>query len=350
MAENTAPPPTAARTPVSLDATYIDGSPTPLPKRDSIATNERTSIGALTPVKPADMALKDPQPRCLFFDVFGTCVDWRKTVTDELWAQAREALNSPSSSLASRIRFMASDMTYEEWGELAQEWRNSYLTFTREVANNPDPSKPYKTVDEHHLDSLRSILTTRGLVFPRTDDTPANLVHDGSLWDEHQIQTLSMVWHRLDPWPDTCRGILELNRLFWTCTLSNGNLTLLKDMCAHAGMEFTHVFSAEMFRSYKPSPKVYLGAAEKMGLKPEECAMVAAHLDDLKAAKANGFRTIYVERPLEERRPELREEGFVDVWVGAGEDGFVTAAERLGVQVLRARRRSGSAPGRAETS
>ena len=107
MAENTAP---AARVPASLDATYIDGSPTPLPKRDSIATNERTRIGALTPVKSSDMALNDPQPRCLFFDVFGTCVDWRKTVTDELWAQAREALNSPSSSIASRIRFLASDM------------------------------------------------------------------------------------------------------------------------------------------------------------------------------------------------------------------------------------------------
>ncbi|KAK0246683.1 hypothetical protein B0A54_05247 [Friedmanniomyces endolithicus] len=347
MAENTVP---AARVPASLDATYIDGSPTPLPKRDSIATNERTRIGALTPIKSSEMALKDPQPRCLFFDVFGTCVDWRKSVTDELWAQAREALNSPSSSIASRIRFLASDMTYEEWGELAQEWRNGYLKFTREVASNPDPSKPYVTIDEHHLESLRSILTHRGLVFPRTDGTPAELVHDGSLWDEHQIQHLSMVWHRLDPWPDTCRGFLELNRLFWTATLSNGNLTLLKDMCEHAKMEFSHILSAESFKSYKPSPKVYLGAAEKMGLKPEECVMVAAHLDDLKAAKSNGFRTIYVERPLEERRPELKAEGFVDVWVGADEDGFISAAEKLGVQVLKGRRRSGSAPGMVETT
>lgn len=198
-----------------------------------------------------------------------------------------------------------------------------------------DSSKEWKTVDEHHLESLHEILTEHGLLFPRDDATPDMLVHDGSLWDEPQLQELNMVWHRLDPWPDTCKGIQELNRQFYTCTLSNGNLSLLKDMVAHAKMEFTHIYSAEMFQSYKPSPKVYLGAAEKIGLKPEECALVAAHLDDLKAAKSNGFSTIYVERPLEERHHELKDEGVVDIWVKEDEDGFITAAEKLGIQVQR---------------
>jgi len=69
-----------------------------------------------------------------------------------------------------------------------------------------------------------------------------------------------------------------------------------------------------------------------MGLKPEECAMVAAHLDDLKAAKAVGFSAIYVERPREERQPELRGEGIPDIWVKEGEGGFVTVAERLRIR------------------
>jgi len=94
----------------STDNEIDFGSPTPLPKRRSSDTNEKTGSGALTPPKYKDMALTDPQPRCLFFDVFGTCVDWRKTVTDELWRQTREALNSPAASIASRIRMAASDM------------------------------------------------------------------------------------------------------------------------------------------------------------------------------------------------------------------------------------------------
>ena len=70
----------------------------------------RASPGPSSSLPATAMALKDPTPKCLFFDVFGTCVDWRKSVTDELWRKTREALNSPASSIASRIRMVASDM------------------------------------------------------------------------------------------------------------------------------------------------------------------------------------------------------------------------------------------------
>lgn len=36
------------------------------------------------------MAL-NPLPKALFFDVFGTCVDWRKTVTETLIDAAEKA-------------------------------------------------------------------------------------------------------------------------------------------------------------------------------------------------------------------------------------------------------------------
>ncbi|KAF2724353.1 haloacid dehalogenase [Polychaeton citri CBS 116435] len=282
------------------------------------------------------MALKDPTPKCLFFDVFGTCVDWRKTVTDKLYNESSNVLNSPESSISSRIRMRASTMTYEQWGDIAQEWRDSYLVFTRSIAN--DPSIPYKTVDQHHLDALREILERHSLINPlpppSSSSIPADDVQDGSLWHNAQVRSLAQIWHYLAPWPDTVRGIQALNRSFSTCSLTNGNLDLIRDMAAHADMQFTHIFSAEMFGSYKPSPKVYLGAAAKLGFEPGQCVMVAAHLDDLKAAKACGFGTVYVERPLEERYPELADEpGVVDVWVGGDEDGFLSAASKLGVRL-----------------
>jgi 2-haloacid dehalogenase len=126
-----------------------------------------------------------------------------------------------------------------------------------------------------------------------------------------------------------------------TCTLSNGNLSLLADLRTSSGIPFTHLFSAELFGTYKPSPKVYLGAAEKLNLPPNECVMVAAHLNDLKAAKGTGFQTIYVERPGEEDWSEeevakAMTEGWVDIWVIAksGSKGFVTIAEKLGIDVM----------------
>lgn len=141
----------------------------------------------------------------------------------------------------------------------------------------------------------------------------------------------------------------ELNKLFWTCSLSNGNLSLLNDLRVYARLDFTHIFSAEQFGSYKPSPRVYLGAVEKLGLKPNECAMVAAHLNDLKAASECGLQTIYVERPQEEdwtaaMIEKKREAGWEpDLWISNDKQGFLTVAEQLGIHVERSRRRSQSA-------
>lgn len=202
------------------------------------------------------------------------------------------------------------------------------------MAANPDIA--FKTVDQHHLDSLRELLLRHGLSMPipEGDKTPADQRHDGSLWDEANIVNLSLKWHHLAPWSDSIQGIRELNKKFRTYTLSNGNIALLEDLVKNANLDFTGIYSAEMFKTYKPNAKVYLGAAETAGVRPEQCMMVAAHLDDLKFAKQNGFRTMYVERPQEERHPSLREEeGLVDVWVKMEEDGFVAAAEKLGIPV-----------------
>jgi 2-haloacid dehalogenase len=262
-----------------------------------------------------------PPPRALLFDIFGTCVNWRLTVTTALSRAAHKSLNSATASLASRLRLRLSELSDEHWGKFAQQWRNSYKTFTKQYA--ADPTLPWVSVDDHHLHSLKKLISEWEL--------------DG-LWDDEEIRALSLTWHQLDPWDDSVAGMALLNNSFATAMLSNGNLSLLTDLRAYSQIPFTHVFSAEMFGTYKPNPKVYLGAAEKLGLKPEECAMVAAHLNDLKAAKGNGLKTVYVERPgeedwNEEQVKEAREAGWVDGWVGLeeGSKGFVTLAERLGV-------------------
>lgn len=59
---------------------------------------------------------------------------------------------------------------------------------------------------------------------------------------------------------------------------------------------------------------------------------MAAHVSDLKGAKACGSYTIYAERTLEEKNPELREKNLPDMWTKQDEDGFVTLAQRLGTQ------------------
>jgi 2-haloacid dehalogenase len=159
-------------------------SPAPLPKAIPI------------PIAVTAMALS-PTPRALFFDVFGTCVDWRSTVVGELETQAHAALNSATASLASRVRLTASDMTTQHWGEFSQQWRDGYKKFTRGLA--ADASLPWKSVDEHHLESLKELMAQWQI---------------SGLWDDEQLRAISLIWHRLDPWSDSAMGVTMLNSRF----------------------------------------------------------------------------------------------------------------------------------------
>lgn len=174
-------------------------SPTPLPKASP------------RPISGVNMPLS-PTPRALFFDVFGTCVDWRTTVVSELEAQAHVALNSATASLASRVRLTASDMTTERWGKFAQQWRDGYKSFTQQLAS--DPTVPWKSVDEHHLESLKQLTSDWQIA---------------GLWDDEELRAISLIWHRLEPWADSSLGVSMLNRLFCMfCPLSSYHMLTLQ--------------------------------------------------------------------------------------------------------------------------
>ncbi|KAB8267543.1 HAD-like domain-containing protein [Aspergillus minisclerotigenes] len=223
----------------------------------------------------------DILPKVLFFDVFGTVVEWCPSVTRELKDAAERALHDPRKPIPPDERARVSQMTFTDWLSIAEDWRQSYGQFTAKF----DPSQGFVSVDQHHFTALSKLLQERKI---------GNLFTDSERWD------LSLCWHRLAPWPDSVRGLELLSRRFRTCTLSNGNVSLLEDLRRYGSLPFTDIASAENFGAYKPSPQVYRGAAARFDVDPSHCALVAAHLSDLKAAKAQGFQTIYVARSKEE--------------------------------------------------
>lgn len=261
----------------------------------------------------------DQPPRVLFFDVFGTVVEWRSCVT-RAWIEAVErALGVPTKSLSAEVHARASSMTAKDWLAVAEEWRSSYSQFTRtfDSVNGVD----FITVDEHHYNYIDKLLEKWNL---------DGLFSDAEKWN------LTFCWHRLDPWPDSVQALKLLNRKFRTSTLSNGNASLLEDLCDYGHLPFTDITSAEHFGVYKPSPIVYNGAAAKFGFDPSECALVAAHLGDLKAAKGLGFQTIYVQRPGEEEAPAEEvahaKQAYVDMWVDLESTGLLDIASRFGIE------------------
>ncbi len=80
-------------------------------------------------------------------------------------------------------------------------------------------------------------------------------------------------------------GLTRLKKNFIISPLSNGNVALLVNMAKHAGLPWDLVLSAEVFKHYKPDPETYLGAAKILSLRPEQVMLVAAHNNDLAAAR-----------------------------------------------------------------
>jgi 2-haloacid dehalogenase len=228
----------------------------------------------------------------LTFDVFGTVVDWRGSIARELRSQfGRRGIE-------------------RDWEAVADRWRALYQPAMEEVRRG---RRPWTRLDDLHRDNLRVVLDEFGL---------AGL-------QETEIEHLNRAWHRLDPWPDAVDGLTRLRRRFILATLSNGNVALLVNMAKRAGLPWDAILGAEVARAYKPMPEAYLCTADLLGLQPDQCMMVAAHNDDLRAARALGFRTAFVARPTEhgpKQTRNLRAEHAFDVVAS----DFLDLADRLG--------------------
>ncbi|HWN32370.1 MAG TPA: haloacid dehalogenase type II [Pseudonocardia sp.] len=236
--------------------------------------------------------------RALIFDVFGTVVDWRGGV-----------IRDGSALAAARTPGLAASSV--DWPAFADAWRGRYLPSLNRVRTG---ELPWRNLDQLHRASLDELLAEFG----------------ADALGEADRAHLVGAWHRLDPWPDSVPGLTRLKSRYTIAPLSNGHVALLVNMAKRAGLPWDLVLSAELVHAYKPDAATYLSGPGLLGLAPGEVMMVAAHLDDLAAARSHGLRTAYVRRPLEwgpgGTAPEPRPGDELDHVV----DSLTDLADRLG--------------------
>ena len=200
--------------------------------------------------------------KALFFDVFGTLVDWR-------------------TSIASEAQTILEPLGYRiDWFAFADAWRGEYQTGMEEVRSG---RIPFSRLDVIHRRNLDRIL-------PRFELE--------KVAEEHLV-ALNLAWHRLDAWPDVPGGLARLRTKFWLGPVSNGNISLIVDLARRNDMPWDAILGAEIAGDYKPKPRVYLAACEAFDLPPERCMMVAAHSNDLVAAANCGLKTAHIARSNE---------------------------------------------------
>ncbi|NYT86173.1 haloacid dehalogenase type II [Pollutimonas harenae] len=199
------------------------------------------------------------------FDVFGTVVDWRTGV-------AREA-----SEFFSRHQLAGIDPY-----DFADAWRNLYQPAMEACRSG---KRPFTRLDILHRENLEIVLR-------KYDVNPDKL-------DDDALAQLNSAWHRLDPWPDVVTGLTQLKRNHIIAPASNGNIALMVNMAKRAGIPWDAILGAEVTQAYKPSPPAYTRMVEILGFEPQEVCMVAAHNNDLHAARQCGLATAFVARKSE---------------------------------------------------
>ena len=200
-----------------------------------------------------------PAVQALFFDVFGTLVDWRTSVARE----AEHTLKPLGYAL--------------DWIAFADAWRAEYQPGMEEVRAG---RLPFAKLDVLHRRNLARILPRFGL----------------TALDEAVLAELNLAWHRLDVWPDVPAAMARLRRKFRLAPCSNGNIALMVDLARRNDIPWDAILGSEVARDFKPKPAVYLAACEAFNLAPAQCMMVAAHTRDLVAAAKCGLRTGHIAR------------------------------------------------------
>lgn len=203
-----------------------------------------------------------PAVKALFFDMFGTMLNWRDSV-------ARET------------RMILEPRGYKlDWHAFADAWRAEYRPAMNEVIEG---KRPFVKLDVLHREKLEQVLPKFGV-----KGLDADTLHD-----------INMAWHRLDTWPEVPAAMLRLRKKFLIAPLSNGNISLMADVARRNGFAFDAILGAEYARVYKMQPPVYLASCEAFDLPTGECLMCAAHERDLAAAASLGMKTAFIHRPNE---------------------------------------------------
>jgi 2-haloacid dehalogenase len=193
------------------------------------------------------------QYRVLTFDCYGTLIDWERGILNAL----RPVLDRHGVTLTD-------DEALEHFGELeAEAERGPYL--------------PYREV-------LTVVLAGFAERFGFT------------LADDERLALASSVgdW---PPFPDTVAGLQALARHYQLVILSNIDDELFALSARHLKTDFADVITAQQVGSYKPNPRNFEVALERVGVPKEQVLHVAQSLfHDIEPANAIGLTTVWVNR------------------------------------------------------
>jgi 2-haloacid dehalogenase len=206
-------------------------------------------------------------PEAFVFDAYGTLFDVHSVVA------------------------LAEELAPRQGDELSRLWRAKQLEYTWLASLMATPARPredFAAITAHALDYAVS-----ALIAPL---------------DAQARRRLIDAYKMLTPYPDALDTLARLAprpRVI----LSNGTRSMLDPLVASSGAAplLEAVISVDEAQVYKPHPKVYQLAVDRLGLPVERIGFVSANGWDAAGAKAFGFTTFWINRlalPVERHAPD----------------------------------------------
>ena len=116
---------------------------------------------------------------------------------------------------------------------------------------------------------------------------------------EAALASLADEYRRLAAFPEVPAALDELSKARALAILSNGHPDMLEAVVQHNGMGFRFrggILSVHAAKAFKPDPKVYRLAEDRLGVPRAMIGFVSSNGWDAAGAKSFGFRTFWVNR------------------------------------------------------
>jgi 2-haloalkanoic acid dehalogenase type II len=192
-----------------------------------------------------------PPPQWLSFDCYGTLIDWQRGV--------RSAFRE--------LAHVADDETqemFEAWERI--QWEKI--------------QGPYAPYEEVMRTSFRQVVEEFGHWCP-------------AYAGEAFVEGLA----RWDPFPDVNPTLRRLSQKYRLAIISNTDRRLLGETIKNFPVRFDALITAEDARAYKPDPRIFQLALERIGNPPDEVVHVAFGARyDLQPARSLRMRVVYLNR------------------------------------------------------
>lgn len=228
----------------------------------------------------------------LLFDIGGTVFDWRAAIVDA-------------------IKSVDADGKYDiDAADFADHWRQQSLAKVEAMARGDAPWRPFDQILQTTLDTT--------------------LIKQGcSSMSQLDRARLIAAWDALPAWPDIAEPLRRLRQHYFIAPYTILSLRATAFSSKKAGIDWDAIISCDALQAYKLDSESYRRALRSIGKSAEQVCFVASHPGDLRAAKAAGMRTAYLQARLEDKGECYDEGGYQDEFDLVAKD-WNDLAQKLG--------------------